>query len=418
MFRRCLVIAVAASVIGCSSPRSPAEQEPSTQTCTNCHGDPANGNAAPPRSVAGATSTDDVRVGAHQQHLHASGIRAALTCDECHVVPQNVDDPGHIDKPTADLTWGPIASARGVTPTYQPSADGTTATCTNYCHGAAFAAGNGAVHAPVWTKVDGSQAGCGTCHGIPPPAPHPPAASATACATCHPATMNPDGSINVAGNRHINGIVDVVGSDGDCTGCHGDPNRTPALIAPAPPRDTTGNTATSAPGVGAHQVHLVGSALRASLPCDACHTVPTDLSHVNGVLDLTWGTLAGTGGVVPTFNAANATCTNYCHGLPAWGGTNTAPVWTGGATQAACGTCHGIAPADGRHQVPEHTVVSCGACHGRGYSSTSVVAATHVDGVKTVGGPSSVLLSWDPTPPGNCTTACHTNPTIPRTWYP
>jgi predicted CxxxxCH...CXXCH cytochrome family protein len=401
--RRVLPLLAAAAVVACSSPRKTeggGQQADSTlATCTSCHGDPANSNAAPPRAVQGDTETASVRVGAHQQHLQTNGIRLAIDCSECHVVPRNIADPGHIDKSTADLTWGPIASAGGFKPTYTRSADGTTATCTNYCHGGTFTTDNGSVHAPVWNKVDGSQAGCGTCHAIPPPAPHPPAPSLTNCAQCHPATVNSDGTLNISGGRHINGIIDLGVSGAGCEACHGDPQRLPADIAAAPPRDTKGNTASNAPGVGAHLAHLQGSAVRASLPCAACHTVPTDLSHVNGVLDLTWGPLSRTGGAVPTWNPASVTCTNYCHGLPAWGGSNTTPVWTGGSAQAACGTCHGIPPAP-PHVPVNGDATACAGCHPgtvKADGTIDVAGGKHIDGTVEVTS-------------GNCT-VCHGDPT-------
>ena len=55
--------------------------------------------------------------------------------------------------------------------------------------------------------------------------------------------------------------------------------------------------------------------------------------------------------------------------------TNAAPV-------QACGSCHAIPPAVGAHA--RHTFTSCATCHGTGYSSATVNAATHMNGVKDV----------------------------------
>ena len=54
------------------------------------------------------------------------------------------------------------------------------------------------------------------------------------------------------------------------------------------------------------------------------------------------------------------TCANtYCHGAPLSGGTNTVPEWTRvGDDQAACGTCHGLPPADGHPPLD-----NCVDCH-------------------------------------------------------
>src|SRR5512140_2511116 len=64
--------------------------------CTRCHGDPARiassdtdplVAAAPPRGFRGAA---DPAVGAHQAHLRAGPLAAALRCDGCHVLPQGL----------------------------------------------------------------------------------------------------------------------------------------------------------------------------------------------------------------------------------------------------------------------------------------------------------------------------------------
>src|SRR5690242_8990352 len=60
---------------------APAPTAPDAQAlaaCTRCHGDAANGNAAPPRSVMGATDPSALGVGAHQKHLQDSAFRKAI----------------------------------------------------------------------------------------------------------------------------------------------------------------------------------------------------------------------------------------------------------------------------------------------------------------------------------------------------
>ena len=403
--RPLLVLVIAVTLAACGTGRNLSGQEgqnpPATALvrCTACHGDPTNGNAAPPLSVHGATATTDVAVGAHQAHLQTGPLRQPVPCTECHVVPQNPSDPGHISGATATLAWGPLASGGGIAPA--PAAGPAPAgavTCSNYCHGPSPAAG-GSNHAPVWNVVDGSQAACGTCHGIPPPPPHPPADTLSACSNCHPETVLPSGAIDVAGGKHIDGIVESPALTTGCTGCHGDPSRTPASIAPAPPRDTQGNTATTAPGVGAHQAHLAGGATRSALPCETCHVRPTDLSHVTGYVAFSWSALASTGGVTPSFDATALTCTNYCHGSSAMGGSIHAPSWTGGSSQAACGTCHGLPPPAPHPDEPSDPT-TCANCHPgtvKADGTIDVGGGQHVDGVVEVVG-------------GSCT-ACHGDPT-------
>ena len=43
--------------------------------------------------------------------------------------------------------------------------------------------------------------------------------TAATCSQCHPSTVNPNGTINVAGGKHVNGVADVAAN---CTACHGD----------------------------------------------------------------------------------------------------------------------------------------------------------------------------------------------------
>jgi hypothetical protein len=71
---------------------------------------------------------------------------------------------------------------------------------TAWCHGPAR---------PRWTSS--GEVSCGTCHGIPPAsAPHTPDMPLSACATCHPGTVDGFGNILVTGtsSEHINGVVD------------------------------------------------------------------------------------------------------------------------------------------------------------------------------------------------------------------
>jgi len=356
-----------------SSPSSGAAA--SSDTCTRCHGDPAR-NAAPPRSVRGATETSDVGVGAHQAHLTDGAIRQAIACGECHVVPSSVDSPGHMDGARAPVTFGALATTGGARPSWDTNQLSCSAT---YCHGATLGAG-GTSQAPIWTKVDGTQAACGTCHGIPPTSAGHPAVSggAGACSACHPQTVKADGSIDVSGGKHIDGTAQVGGFA--CTTCHGDAQRAPAAIAPAPPSDTKGNTATTAMGVGAHQAHLAGSALSNPIACGECHVVPSDAAHASQPVNVTFGALARSGSATPVWTPASASCAStYCHGATIGGGSNKAPVWTKvDGTQAACGSCHGTPPP-----APHAQDTSCGSCH-NGYTSTSVNAATHVNGAVEV----------------------------------
>jgi predicted CxxxxCH...CXXCH cytochrome family protein len=401
-----------------------AESTTAAAACTRCHG--SGDNPAPPRSARGETSTTAIGVGAHQSHLKDGLLHRAFACAECHVVPT---DTRHADG-VAQVTFGPIANASGVTSTWDPG----SATCATYCHGATLPGGR--LTTPLWTG-GASQAACGSCHGAPPPAPHPqttdcgachqgygsnfvnlalhvdgkvqvnggaggacgschgipppaPHPSSMQCGTCHPGYT----STSVVAATHGNGVIDVVGLS--CTSCHGDASR-PSNQA-APPVDTTGNTATTARGVGAHQSHL-GSALRAGgVACTDCHVVPTSTTHANGTATVTFGGTATLNGQSPSWNTTTLSCSaTACHASTlTTGGTARAPVWTTvDGSQKTCGSCHGAPPSSGHHGVHSFDCVNC---HGSGYSASggTVNPALHMDGVKNVGGAGSAITSWNP----------------------
>ena len=77
------------------------------------------------------------------------------------------------------------------------------------CHGAVFPDGQasgGTNTEPTWTLVDGTQASCGTCHGLPPPAPHPYLALNPICRACHE-DIAPDNKTFVRPELHVDGVV-------------------------------------------------------------------------------------------------------------------------------------------------------------------------------------------------------------------
>jgi len=110
------------------------------------------------------------------------------------------------------------------------------ATCSGvYCHGAVLQPGGSNNH-PTWTTVDGTQAACGTCHGLPPGGTHP--SSSSQCETCHGEVIAA-GHVFLRPELHIDGVVQASSphpagwSDGDmhgaaaqanldsCKACHG-----------------------------------------------------------------------------------------------------------------------------------------------------------------------------------------------------
>jgi predicted CxxxxCH...CXXCH cytochrome family protein len=129
--------------------------------------------------------------------------------------------------------------------------------------------------------------------------------------------------------------------------------------------------------------------------------------HGDNAVEVPFGPLAAAGGVTPFWDASGATCTVACHGANLEGATNPAPSWTGGDAEVSCGSCHGLPPNDGGDSTGQNghdshvrgRGMSCGQCHA-GYSSTAVVKATHVDGVRDVAfgyaAPDPALYATDP----------------------
>ncbi len=157
--------------------------------CTTCHG--GNGHANPPVDLDGGTDPTTRGVGAHSRHLDPSlsdRITNPLLCNDCHVVPTNVTDPGHIDHADT-LVRFPFGG----------SYDAGNATCTVWCHW-------DKTPGPTWTDNSGGARQCNSCHGFPPVVtrantPHPSVAGDVAvCQICHVFTKA----------THVNGVVDFV----------------------------------------------------------------------------------------------------------------------------------------------------------------------------------------------------------------
>ena len=124
-------------------------------------------------------------------------------------MPADLAHVGPAATSPAKLAWGPLASA-----TAPPRASTRSSiTCTNYCHGQTLGE-PGSIVTPIWTKVDGTQASCGTCHGSRPPDPsHLFHASPTIlnlpCSQCHPAGYTIDSVGPGVVPIHVNGVVDT-----------------------------------------------------------------------------------------------------------------------------------------------------------------------------------------------------------------
>ena len=331
--------------------------------CALCHGDPDRAGdylarSAPPRDLRGATDPSSPGVGAHWIHLQASATHDAIACNECHVIPQTVDAVGHADSARpAELTFGALAATGDRHPAYDPVARKCSDT---WCHRDADA---------VWNEPRSSDAACGSCHGLPPPAPHP---QSQLCSVCHERVVD-DAQHIIAPELHVNGVVEYTA--GDCSRCHG------SADSAAPPRDTSGNTSRRAIGVGAHRAHLAGGHSR-PLECAECHTVPKhveDPTHVDGLpAEVEMVGVAASESRKPTWSHDEALCSNtWCHSPGDIPQSKASPPWTQ-TTSLDCAGCHGLPPP------PPHPVATeCNFCHGDvvGPDNRTMVARTrHVDG--------------------------------------
>jgi predicted CxxxxCH...CXXCH cytochrome family protein len=191
--------------LGCQ--RSPlGDGLPAKLDCSSCHG--SQDNAAPTQALDGATSTSDIGVGAHQPHMNGGSIAGPVACTECHPLPTVMDGDNHPDPLSGGtvMVFGPLAQTGGAAPIWNR----TTRTCTStYCHGATLP-GSFTPAPPLWTKVDGSQIKCDSCHGISPAdlgASHP-LHSAYTCDTCHARVTSAELTI-LDPTLHVDGLVDV-----------------------------------------------------------------------------------------------------------------------------------------------------------------------------------------------------------------
>jgi predicted CxxxxCH...CXXCH cytochrome family protein len=433
-------LTVLALLAACSQGRSVEESVPA---CTACHGGNDGDTGAPPRSIAGATATTDVSVGAHTAHVSGSEIAPAIACSACHPDPRagsTVHGNGAADVVFGGLAIEDLAAA----PVWNRVAGSCSAT---YCHGATLSGGSNTT--PVWTSVGTGQAACGSCHGLPPLDPHPEvSADPRGCAACHGETVDAaTGAIipPADGGKHLDGTLQIAGVHGEdwmnegsagfhaysadqglagCQGCHGadlsggrvnvacaDCHRAagiaPALtctgchggnedLTGAPPRTTWGQGADGI-RVGAHATHVAGSAIAPAVACDTCHPAVLSMFAPGHITEATTATVLFSGiaitnlGSIPSWNRNTPTCAVYCHGATLEGGTNTAPTWSPvGTGQAACGKCHGLPPGAPHPDVGTDLGV-CNLCHAGTIDENGVIippaqGGLHVDGVTEASG--------------------------------
>jgi predicted CxxxxCH...CXXCH cytochrome family protein len=193
------------------------------EACNTCHGNFTNPSLiAPPVDRNRKTDVTLASVGAHSTHLLNVKIGPLTKCSDCHVIPTTLNSPGHIDNtPKAEVLMSSQYSSYQIgTAAY----DNTTNKCTNtYCHGGfafnksasqyqfAYTADKieGNNFLPIWNKLDGTQAACGSCHGLPPKGHME--STLESCATCHAGVVDKYGKI-IDAKKHMDGKINVFGN--------------------------------------------------------------------------------------------------------------------------------------------------------------------------------------------------------------
>ncbi|MDZ7261223.1 MAG: CxxxxCH/CxxCH domain-containing protein, partial [candidate division KSB1 bacterium] len=353
------------------------------EACTTCHGGLDNSTGAPPKDIDDHTEIRFRGVGAHLAHVSNSRWGGVFDCDACHIKPAQFETIGHADSDLpAEIIWGELPRTGGLSPTW----DGSI--CTNvYCHGASLS--NGTQINPVWTQAEALT--CDACHGLPPKTGAHQAHIEPyqfQCNICHDGyfkntavnqLVHIDGKkdvqlITAVGGNYANEVCSNVichgsrnspawteAGDFNCTSCHGGLDNNTG----APPFDLSRNSLTTARGVGAHTVHVMGGTLSDGMDCTECHAKPEkidDPGHIGPDLlpaEITWGKLAQQDGATPSWDGVQ-TCQNvYCHGEFRSGNKENNPSWiVVDGSQAVCGSCHGLPPGS-----PHPAVSQCSRCH-------------------------------------------------------
>ncbi|KAF0215186.1 MAG: cytochrome c family, partial [Geobacteraceae bacterium] len=385
-----------------------------TAECDSCHG----GN----KTATATTGLGAITAGKHTAHIaNADPELATFACGRCHSATVTTGNDRSVTGGANHVNLTKNVAYDTLNPA------GTAGTCNSlYCHSNGKGTYINQTLATAW--VSGAAIGCKGCHGTTSTYGQPDYANGGAgaalanshathvsvaadCGKCHAttsttgtditgaghldgaltvslgaaydtngATANYDGTLNnktcSATTCHGSGIPKWGGtlySAVQCEKCHGS-----AAIGPfystSYPTQVTVATDTK---VGAHNNHLRanqvtsgGHKYSSDIACAECHTVPASVNaagHMDTALpaELTFGTLAKTGGLIPAFNTTSRQCSNtYCHGATITGGTNKTPTWNVAylnGTSADCGSCHGNPPA-----TAGHTGVAadqCNACH-------------------------------------------------------
>ncbi len=211
----------------------------------------------------------------------------------------------------------------------------------------------------------------------------------------------------------------------NCDGCHGSlassskSGITVTRLQNAISSNTGGMGSFS--GLTVTEIEAIVAALTTSTPVPSPAPVPTPVSATPDGASLYSANCAACHGQLATSAKAGVSVTriqNAINGntggmgfLSTLASSDLSAITTALATStpsptptSSCGSCHAIPPANGRHA--KHVVsekIACATCHGTGYSTTTVNAATHNNGVKNI---DTVRTGWNTTT-RTCANSCH-----------
>ena len=258
----------------------------------------------------------------HASHLQTL-LTGAITCTDCHKVPENFFETTHIDGDgRAEVTLGESV--------YDPDSK----TCSDVaCHGPALSGTRNPT--PPWGTVRPAAEECTLCHD---PVSHK-EPTEEVCYQCHPATVNENKQI-IDQTLHGSGAVEFAPCD---IACH----------------ETEGS---ALPPL--HPQHL-DSTIQGAFTCYSCHDeaprmggAPLTASHPDGAKTVAFGEEARRRGHHPAYDVANQSCQDGpCHD-PTLSGAPADLRWVADFREGPlCRFCHN--PTN----HPEGTADRCDKCH-------------------------------------------------------
>jgi predicted CxxxxCH...CXXCH cytochrome family protein len=284
--------------------------------CTVCH----DGAGYLGKSASAATQVGAYHYGA--DHGTAPATYGGQLCWDCHdphgdrsgsnrlaYMIQKQPVRTHANAAGVVTEWGVGSPTYAATPDFRKAA-GTSATAWDWgdyarnngtptalngvcqvCHTKTLHFTNG-----TWSTTIPSHSDADSTHNV-----------GKVCTTCHAHNQKPSDAFRAS-----------------CSGCHGNKStpRTPvtanadAMLDYAPPTAADGtSSATTVNGVGAHQSHVNQITLRTDpLLCSQCHGTNLPVHPGTGLANISWGALATTGTVSPTYTRGTGCAATYCHG--------------------------------------------------------------------------------------------------------